>query len=189
MYIKDKFSCNNNYVNAISAGINCLGFVMRSAEYADIPNNERPVSPYYNSSCTWPWDGKLDDHLPNSNWQDVGEDKKRVWVKTDIGNCVNIVSNTDSTKLAAVYPGSIVYIQFSSNADTSTKHTAIVRNVNFIGPTRTLTLSDLNRISLIEATWDNDNLWAKVVKSDNNGLRTLSLYSNTYKWEINKMNQ
>lgn len=42
------------YVNAVSAGIDCLGFVMRSAEYAG--------NPYYGTGGTW--SATLHDHDP-----------------------------------------------------------------------------------------------------------------------------
>jgi len=184
MYIKDKFSCNNNYVTAISAGIDCQGYVMRGAEYADIPINNRPYSYYYGNT----WTDKLPEYYPDGNWKNIKDDGRKFVSITHYprASCMNIATNSNEVYLPAVYPGSIVYLESS----TGFTHTAIVRNVEIIGNTRTLSPAN---IFLIESTWE-DSLtpsWAKVIKIQPNGIRrNMSLYAPpNWKWEINKLDQ
>ena len=158
------FNDEGFWVNALSAGVDCLGFVMRAADYDG------------NRYRDW---RKLDDHTVD--YYKFGE-AGRVFPRQD-HNCIErvVTSSNTSSNRAAVVPGDIFYIKFDANNE----HIAIVRNVTFSGNTRAITTNQLDNIEFIESTWETGEAiigWAKVV-NDRNDLRDYNNTEHVY-WHI-----
>ena len=133
-----------NWVNAISAGVDCNGFVSRSASYPENPytwkdNNGQDITNYdkWFSSPGYPTTGRGDSYLITQKSDGVFDPLtlKYYWLNLD-----------------KIKPGDIMY--YTENGKN--KHIAMVQNV-----TKTDGVVTLSDIKLIESTWyEKNNLGA-----------------------------